>query len=210
MSLYIPVHFAPRDRSSVARLLHEHPFATLVTSSASEPFITHLPLIHVADSEPHGTLHGHFARTNPHAEAAAHGESLALFHGPHAYVTPSWYADPAGAVPTWNYAVAHAHGRIELARDPAETRAVLDLLIQRFEASRAAPWKVGLTPERLDAMVRTIVGFRIKVTRIDVKLKLSQNRSRDDRERVIEGLAAEGYAEASATAAWMRAFAADA
>ncbi len=133
MSLYIPGHFAPRDRSSVARLLHEHPFATLVTPSAAEPFVTHLPLIHVADCEPHGTLHGHFARTNPHVEAAAHGASLALFHGPHAYVTPSWYADPAGAVPTWNYAVAHAHGTIELARDPAETRAVLDLLIQRFE-----------------------------------------------------------------------------
>jgi transcriptional regulator len=173
MSLYIPGHFAPRDRSSVARLLHEHPFATLVTPSATEPFITHLPLIHIADCEPHGTLHGHFARTNPHVEAAAHGVSLALFHGPHAYVTPSWYEEPAGAVPTWNYAVA------------------------------------GLTAERLDAMVRAIVGFRIKVTRIDVKLKLSQNRSRDDRERVVEGLAAEGYAEASATAAWMRAFAAE-
>ncbi len=141
MTLYIPGHFAPRDRSSVARLLHEHPFATLVTPSAGEPFITHLPLIHIADCEPHGTLHGHFARTNPHVEAAADGESLALFHGPHAYVTPSWYADPAGAVPTWNYAVAHAHGTITLARDHAETRAVLDLLVRRFEASRAAPWK---------------------------------------------------------------------
>jgi transcriptional regulator len=209
VSVYVPAHFAPRDRTSVARLLHEHPFATLVTPVGAEPFVTHLPLIHVADCEPHGTLHGHFARTNPHVEAAAHGESLALFHGPHAYVTPSWYADPAGAVPTWNYAVAHAHGTIELAREPGETRAVLDLLIQRFEASRAAPWKVGLTASRLDAMVGAIIGFRIKVKRIDVKLKLSQNRSRDDRERVITGLAAEGHAEASATAEWMRAFAAD-
>ena len=210
MSLYIPGHFAPRDASSVARLLDEHPFATLITPAANEPFITHLPLIHVADCEPHGTLHGHFARTNPHADAAAHGKSLAVFHGPHAYVTPSWYAEPASAVPTWNYAVAHAHGVIELARDPAETRAVLDLLIRRFEGSRAAPWSVGLRADLLDGMVRAIVGFRIKVTRIDVKLKLSQNRSRDDRERVTEGLVAEGYAEASSTAAWMRAFALDA
>jgi transcriptional regulator len=134
-----------------------------------------------------------------------HAQSLAIFHGPHAYVTPSWYTDPAGAVPTWNYAVVHAHGKIELARDPAETRAVLDLLIQRFEAPRAAPWKVGLTPSRLDAMVGAIIGFRIKVTRIDVKLKLSQNRSREDRDRVAAGLDAEGFADASATASWMRA-----
>jgi transcriptional regulator len=204
MSLYIPGHFAARDRAIVARLIDEHPFATLVTPSAAEPFVTHLPLIHIADCEPHGTLHGHFARANPHAEAAAHGESLAIFHGPHAYVTPSWYTDPAGSVPTWNYAVAHAHGAIELARDPAETRAVLDLLIQRFESPRAAPWKLDLTPARLDAMVGAIIGFRIKVKRIDVKLKLTQNRSREDQERVMAGLAAEGYAEASATAAWMR------
>ena len=210
MSVYVPQHFTARDQASVARLLGEYPFATLVTPSAPEPFVTHLPLIHIADCEPHGTLHGHFARANPHVEAAEQMQSLAIFHGPHAYVTPSWYADPAAAVPTWNYAVAHAHGTLELARDPADTRAVLDLLVQRFEGSRAAPWKIGLTPTRLDAMVGAIVGFRIKVKRIDVKLKLSQNRSREDRERVIAGLAAEGYAEASATATWMRAFALDA
>jgi transcriptional regulator len=203
MSLYIPGHFAARDGASAARLLHEHPFATLVTPGAAEPFVSHLPLIHVADCEPHGTLHGHFARANPHVEAAARAESLAIFHGPHAYVTPSWYADPASAVPTWNYAVVHAHGMIELARDPAETRAVLDLLLQRFEAPRTRPWTLGLTPARLDAMVGAIIGFRIRVTRIDTKLKLSQNRSLEDRVRVRAGLDAEGYADASATAAWM-------
>ena len=113
---------------------------------ASEPLVTHLPLLLVADCEPHGTLFGHFARANPHAQSDPDVESVAIFHGPHAYVTPSWYADPAGAVPTWNYAVAHAHGAIELARDAAETRAVLDLMIQRFESGRAAPWQLGLDP----------------------------------------------------------------
>jgi len=101
--------------------------------------VTHLPLIHVADCEPHGTLVGHFARANPHAEAAAGDESIAIFHGPHAYVSPSWYAEPAAAVPTWNYAVVHAHGRIVLARSPAETQALLDLMIHRFESARPAP-----------------------------------------------------------------------
>ena len=204
MSVYVPAHFASRDRVTAARLIHEHPFATLVTPGATEPLVTHLPLIHIADCEPNGTLHGHFARGNPHARATANAESLAIFHGPHAYVTPSWYTDPASAVPTWNYAVVHAHGMIELARDPVETRAVLDLLIQRFEAARAEPWALGLDPDQLAAMVGTIIGFRIRVKRIDVKLKLSQNRSREDRLRVAAGLDAEGYADAAATAAWMR------
>lgn len=204
MSIYVPGHFAAGDRAMAARLFHEHPFATLVSPGDPEPLVTHLPLIHFADCEPHGTLHGHFARANPHAAAAERGESLAIFHGPHAYVTPSWYADPAGAVPTWNYAVVHAHGTIELAKDPAETRAVLDLLIQRFEATRKAPWAIGMSAARLTAMVGAIVGFRIKLKRIDTKLKMSQNRSREDRDRVAAGLDAEGYPDAVATAAWMR------
>ena len=205
MSVYVPDHFSAHDRATIARLVHDFPFATLVTPGASEPWVTHLPLLHVAACEPLGTLVGHFARANPHANSATGVESLAIFHGPHAYVTPSWYADPAGAVPTWNYAVAHVHGVIELARDTAETRAVVDLMIQRFESGRAAPWQLGLDPGRLHAMVGAIVGFRIRVKRIDAKLKLSQNRTSDDRRRVAAGLEGEGYAEATATAAWMRA-----
>jgi transcriptional regulator len=203
MSLYVPPHFAARDAASAQRLFRDHPFAALVTLSAGEPHVTHLPLIFVAEGE-HGTLHGHFARANPHAGAAASADSLAIFQGPHAYVTPSWYADPAGAVPTWNYAVVHAHGRIELARDPGETRAVIDLLVERFESTRARPWQLGLTGARLDAMIGAIVGFRMRIARVDVKLKLSQNRSREDRERVTAGLAGEGYEDAAATAEWMR------
>jgi transcriptional regulator len=205
MSVYIPDHFAPRERATIARLVHDFPFATLVTPGATEPYVTHLPLLHVADCEPHGTLVGHFARANPHTQSVSGVESMAIFHGPHAYVTPSWYSDPAGAVPTWNYAGALVHGALELARDPAETRAVLDLMIQRFESGRAKPWQLGLDPGRLQAMVGAIVGFRIRVKRIDAKLKLSQNRSPDDRRQVAEGLESEGYAEATATAAWMRA-----
>jgi len=204
MSLYVPEHFASRDRATIARLVHDHPFATLITPHSPEPLVTHLPLLHVADREPHGTLFGHFARANPHAQLAAGAEAIAIFHGPHAYVSPSWYADPSGAVPTWNYAVAHAHGTIELARDAAETRAVLDLMIHRFEAGRAAPWTLGLDPERLAAMVGAIVGFRIRVKRFDAKLKLSQNRTPEDRGRVAAGLAAENYDDAAATASWMR------
>jgi transcriptional regulator len=207
MSLYVPGTFGERDRIAIARLLHDYPFATLVTPATPEPLLTHLPLLHVADREPHGTLLGHFARANPHADAPAGAESIAVFHGPHAYVSPSWYAEPAGAVPTWNYAVAHAHGAVELARDEAETRAILDTMIHRFEAQRARPWQLGLVPTALRAMVGAIVGFRIRIRRIDAKFKLSQNRSPEDRRRVAAALDGEGHADASATAAWMRAYA---
>jgi transcriptional regulator len=206
MSLYVPRHFAAADRAAIARLLHDHPFATLVTPAAPEPLVSHLPLLCVADREPHGTLIGHFARANPHAAAAAAGESIAVFHGPHAYVSPSWYEEPSGAVPTWNYAVVHAHGTVELARDDAETRAILDALVARFESPRVAPWRLGLARERLDAMVGAIVGFRMKVRRLDAKFKMSQNRSPGDRARVASALAAEGHADAEATAAWMRSY----
>jgi len=205
MSLYVPSHFAGRDRAAIARLVHDHPFATLVTPAHPDSFVTHLPLLHLADCEPHGTLVGHFARANPHASAAASAESIAIFHGPHAYVSPSWYAQPEISVPTWNYAVVHAHGRIELAERPADTRAILDLLIHRFESSRTAPWEPQFERERVAAMVNAIVGFRLKVKRLDAKFKLSQNRSRVDRSRVAAALDAEDYAEAAATAAWMRA-----
>jgi len=204
VSIYIPDHFTARERATIACLLHDYPFATLVTPGAPEPLVTHLPLLHVADREPHGTLFGHFARANPHARIAPDIESVAIFHGPHAYVTPSWYADPSGAVPTWNYAVAHAHGAIEFARDAMETRAVLDLMIQRFEAGRATPWTLRLDPGRLDAMVGAITGFRIRVKRIDAKFKLSQNRTPEDRKRVATGLEGENHPDAAATASWMR------
>ena len=206
MSLYVPSDFDPGNRVAIARLLHDHPFATLVTPAAGEPHVSHVPLIWAGDCEPYGTLLGHFARANPHVKCAAGAESIAIFHGPHAYVSPSWYEKPAAAVPTWNYAVVHAHGTLELAREPGETRAILDLLIQRFESGRAAPWSPGLDRGQMEAMVNAIVGFRLKIKRIDAKFKLSQNRGPGDRARVAAALAAEGYAEAEATAAWMLAY----
>lgn len=207
MSLYIPAHFAPRERSAAVRLMHDYPFATLVTTRAHEPVITHLPLIHVPDCEPHGTLFGHFARTNLHTDCAESGESLAVFHGPHAYVSPSLYAHPESAVPTWNYAVVHAHGTLQLATEPAETRAILDAMINRFEAPRERPWKLALEGARLDAMVGAIIGFRLRIKRIEAKFKLSQNRSEEDQRLVAAALADAGDADSAATAAWMRGYA---
>jgi transcriptional regulator len=205
MAIYVPKAFAVDERAAIARLIHDHPFATLVTPHDTEPLISHVPLVHISDCEPHGTLLGHFARANPHSRAPA-AESIAIFHGPHAYVSPSWYAEPAAAVPTWNYAVVHVHGTLQFAEDPAETRAIIDHMVTRFESRRPAPWSIGLDPKRLDAMVGAILGFRLRVKRLDAKFKLSQNRTPDDARRVAGALEAEGYAEAEATAAWMRSY----
>jgi transcriptional regulator len=123
-------------------------------------------------------------------------------------VSPSFYAEPQSAVPTWNYAVVHAHGTIELARDDAQALAIVERLTERFESGRETPWRLGLRGERLDAMLGAITGFRLRVERLDVKFKMSQNRGRVDRLRVADALAAEGYAEADATSRWMRGYAA--
>lgn len=206
MSVYIPRPFALREPAQIARLLAEHPFATFVTTVAGEPHISHVPL-QFDRSGPHGTLLGHMARANTHWRHFSAGPSVAIFHGPHAYVSPSWYAEPAAAVPTWNYCVVHLHGSAELMDEERDKRALLDALVQRYESGRAAPWRLQLEGRALDAMLGAIVGFRMPVTRIDAKFKLSQNRSAEDRERVIAQLRAEGYADANATADWMEAYA---
>jgi transcriptional regulator len=110
-------------------------------------------------------------------------------------------------VPTWNYATVHAHGTLEIMTDAADTRGVLDALIHRFEGGRAAPWTLRMPERQRDAMVAAIVGFRIRITRLEGKFKLSQNRSAADRTRVAAALRTEGYAEATATADWMERYA---
>ena len=207
MSLYTPRSFAVGGAAAIERLLREHPFATLVTPGDPEPTVSHLPLQYRPRSEGQGSLLGHMARANPHWQRFGDTASVAIFHGPHAYVSPSWYAEPATAVPTWNYAVAHVHGRVELMRDTAETRALLEEMIARYEAGRAQPWRLQPEGRALQAMLDAIVGFRLAVERIDVKLKLSQNRSVADRERVTAALRADGYADALATAEWMERYA---
>lgn len=207
MSLYTPRHFAVVERTAIARLLHDHPFATLVTAAAAEQHVSHLPLLFVPDCEPYGTLLGHMARANPHWEHVRNAKSIAIFHGPHAYVSPSWYAEPAKAVPTWNYAAVHVSGTIELIDDPAGTRQVLSALVQRFEANRDPAWHFEMPVRERDALVGAIVAFRMRIHDVAAKFKLSQNRTPADRTRVAAALEREGHADASSVAAWMREYA---
>jgi len=201
--VYLPSAFAAHDADAIARLVLEYPFATLVTATGAEPQISHLPMLHRADPAPHGALIGHVARANPHWRLLADGPSVAVFQGPHAYVSPSWYMDPATMVPTWNYAVVHVHGNVALVDDPATTLATVKELTLRFESGRPAPWHLQLEGARLDAMVGAIVAFRMTITRVDAKFKLSQNRGAADLDGVIAGLLEDNHPEAAATAVWM-------
>lgn len=203
MSLYNPAHFAAADRAAMLEAIREYPFATLITPHANEPMISHLPLLHVEDGSEHGALIGHLARANPHVAHAASVESIAVFHGPHAYVSPSWYREPAKMVPTWNYVVVHAHGTLQPVADLAGTQGVLDALVARFESQRDAPWSFAMAEPQRGAMLRAISAFRVPIRELTGKFKLSQNRTAPDRERVATALRSEGYAEATATAEWM-------
>jgi transcriptional regulator len=203
LSVYLPRWFEGHDRDAIARLIRDYPFATLVTPTGAEPQISHLPLLYHADHAPHGALIGHVARANPHWKLLTAQPSTAVFHGPHAYVSPSWYTEPATMVPTWNYAVVHVHGTVEILEDRDATLATVTELTGHFEAGRPSPWHLQLEGARLDAMLGAIVAFRMTITRVDAKFKLSQNRAAADRDRVIAGLQDDGHPEAEATAEWM-------
>jgi len=203
MSIYQPAAFAvPRD--AALQLIHDFPFATLVTPGEGEPHISHLPLLYHSHPSQRDLLIGHMARANPHWKSFGGGLTLALFHGPHAYVSPSWYLDPAAAVPTWNYAVVHVYAKAIIATDRSETLATVNELTRRFESGRPQPWTLQLSGERLDTMLGAIVAFRLVIERVDAKFKLSQNRDANDRRRVAAALADEHYADAEATSEWMQ------
>ena len=200
--LYQPEHFAVDDDVLARRVMDEAPFATLITPAAPTPWISHLPLLWDAPSEdaPLGALVGHLAAANEHLAALFDGDSVAIFNGPHAYVSPTWYPEPAGMVPTWNYVVLHAHGRAQRL-DDAGCERVLRALTARFEQGPDA-WRLTLPPDALARMLKQIVGFRLPITSRDLKLKLSQNRTPTQHAGVASHLAA-GDADAQRVADWM-------
>ncbi|HZD24935.1 MAG TPA: FMN-binding negative transcriptional regulator [Alphaproteobacteria bacterium] len=202
--MYIPEAFREDDPARLAALMAQASFALVVTTEADGvPFATHLPLLHEPAAGAHGTLLGHMARANPqwrHFEAG--GQVLAVFSGPHAYVSPSWYQTHP-SVPTWNYAAVHAYGRPALL-DEAATRALLQRLVATHEAGYEAPWRMELPAKYEAMMLRGIVGFEIPIDRLEGKFKLSQNRDATDRGNVAAKLAGSAYDEARGVARLMR------
>jgi transcriptional regulator len=187
--MYLPNSFREDDPALLHVLMRRYNFAVLVTEHDGAPFATHLPVIVDAARGPHGTLLAHMARANPQWRAFAGGrEALVIFQGPHAYVSPAWY-EIMPSVPTWNYAIVHAYGIPRVVEDRDRLRAMLETLVDIHEAARTPPWRMELPDDYFDRMMRAIVGFEIEITRLEGKLKLSQNRGEGDQRRVAAALA---------------------
>lgn len=206
--MYVPAHFEETRGEVLAALMRAYPFATLVTMSANAACglsANHLPMEWDPLPAPFGTLRGHVARANPvWREAAGATHALAIFQGPHSYISPAWYPsklEAGKAVPTWNYAVVHAHGPLNFFDDRQRLRDLVETLTDRHEADRPHPWRVSDAPEDyIEQMLKAIVGIEIPVAQLVGKWKLSQNRSATDRAGVINGLNAGREIHANAMA----------
>ena len=207
--MYLPAHFSQTDPAALHALMRQYPLATLVTQADGEPVADELPFVLDAELGPHGTLKAHVARANPLWQTAAGTPVLAVFHGPQAYVSPSWYPSKASThkvVPTWNYTVVHAHGVLRAVEDAPWLHALVSRLTGHHEAPRPAPWAVSDAPsDYVQSLLRAIVGIEIPLTALVGKWKVSQNRSEADRLGVAQGLAGEDDAAARAMAALVRA-----
>jgi transcriptional regulator len=204
--MYLPAHFAEPRIEVLHDLMRARPLAALVTQTAAGLDANHVPLRLLAEPAPFGVLRGHVARVNPiWTDVAAGSQVLAIFQGPDAYVTPSWYptkAESGKAVPTWNYAVAHAYGTLRIVDDPAWLLAELAALTAQSEAGFPEPWRVSDAPaDYIEKMLAAVVGIEIVMTRLVGKWKTSQNQPPRNRAGVAQGLRAAGGANAADMAA---------
>ncbi len=195
-SIYLPKVFEEGDLGLVHELIEAHPFGVLITPGEGPlPFLAHLPFLLDRAEGPQGTLYCHVARANPvRAALEAGAPVLAVFRGPHGYVSPGWYTS-RDEVPTWNYAVVHAHATPRLL-DEEGLCASLAALARVHERGQPDPWTLAdLTPETKGDLLPAIAGFALTITALEAKLKLSQNRKPEDREGALRGLEARGDAE---------------
>lgn len=203
--MYAPSAFAMNEPTRLHELVRAWPFAALLTVYEGRIETTHLPFMLEADRGVQGTLIAHMARANPHWRCFdGERESLAIFTGPHAYVSPSWYESPT-TVPTWNYAVVHARGRPEVIPGRQRVRAVLERLVAEHETHIDPPWSTALAGEDyINQQMKYIVAFEMPIERLEGKFKLSQNRSAADHAGVVAALAESNRELDRETAALMR------
>jgi len=200
--MYIPAANQINELQTLHTLMQEYNFATLITCDNGRPFATHLPFMLDATRGEYGTLLAHMARANPqwqHFSTAS--EVLTIFQGPHAYISPNWYAK-ADTVPTWNYAVVHAYGTPRLVEAEADLYKMVTSLVNLHEADKQPPWSVAWSDSQRK-LLKAIVGFEIPIHRLEGKFKLSQNRSLADQTGVIQALRHSDHADAQITAQMM-------
>jgi transcriptional regulator len=202
--MYTPSAFVEHDLSALDELIAQDAFVTLVHQHEGAPFASHLPVLYRRDGE-RIELHGHWSKANPQWRDIAGQTVLAIVHGPHAYVSPTWYADPEQRVPTWNYATAHLYGRVSTIEDPAELEAIVTGLSDLYEAKHGSNWRFAQTTPDTRRELRGIVGFRFVAERVELKFKLSQNHPIANQRGVIEHLDRYGTDDRRAVAEMMRA-----
>lgn len=195
--MYIPAHFAETRKEVLHSRIVQHPFGTLITHGSGGLDANHIPFELAAEDGELGVLRGHVARANPVWQEVANGdEVLVVFHAGDAYISPNWYPSKHELhkqVPTWNYMVVHAHGRMTILDDERYVRGVVGRLTRTHEASEPKPWKMGDAPkDYVDAMVKAIVGVQIEITRLVGKSKLSQNKEARDIQGAAEALKSSG------------------
>ncbi len=196
--MYLPAHFTETRTEVLHALIADYPFGALVTHGADGLDANHLPFELDPAGGTLGVLHAHVARANPVWQQVANGDAvLAVFRAMDAYVSPTWYPSKHEAhrqVPTWNYAVVNVHGRIAVRDDERYVRGVVAKLTRRHEAALPTPWKMGDAPaDFIDTMLKSIVGIEIEITRLEGKLKLSQNKEARDRLGAADGLREQGH-----------------
>ena len=203
--MYTPPAFIVADRSELSEMIRQCHLANFITATGSGPMATPMPMFLDETEGDKGVLYAHLARPNPQWQADVLGDGLAVFMGPDAYVTPSWYAKKAEhgkVVPTWNYAAVHASGPVEFFDNTDRLLDVVNRLTNLHESSRKVPWAVTDAPENyIKAQLRGIVGIRMPIVNLQGKRKMSQNRPEEDRKGVKRGIKERGERHDVAVAA---------
>jgi transcriptional regulator len=200
--MYIPEFNRIRDHAETLTFVQANPFGILISPSDHGPFATHIPIL-ASEVENQLVLHGHMAKANPHCALLQNAqESLVIFHGPHAYISPKLY-ESRESVPTWNYAAVHVYGHARAVTDPEHLVDEVREIIHAFDPSYYAQW-TGLSDKFRDGMLKHIVGFEMVATRVEAKFKISQNRTQMDQANVIASLENSEDSAATGIARMMR------
>jgi len=196
MNMYVPGTFKVEDPPALHAMMRSVGLATVVTNGERGLEASHVPLILDPAQGKYGTLYGHLARANLQSEVPENTQALAIFMGPDAYITPTWYetkTQTGEVVPTWNYVAVHASGPLTFFSDPEELLGLVTRLTELHEQPRKEPWSVSDAPAAYIArQLKAIIGFRLEITTLQGKWKMSQNRSAEDQRGVLAGLQADG------------------
>ena len=197
--MYVPAHFAESDINRLHDFIRQHSFGVLVSQVDETPYATHLPFLLDRDRGQYGTLIGHTARANPQCATSRNQSVLAIFSGPHAYISPTWY-EAENVVPTWNYAAVHATGQLKLITDEPTLSTIVQRMTDLYERSMPDPWSFDGSTLFAERLLSQIIGFELEIERIEGKWKMSQNQPTERRKKIVAALKAKSDLNSHAVA----------